>query len=57
MTLVEGVRRLLEQCDKEDACSPLDRHYLHTSEIRYLLGSASASDYAELERLIEKEKL
>jgi hypothetical protein len=55
MVLDEGIRRLLEQCDREDQCSPTDKHYLHTSEIRHLLGAVNLSEYAILTKTAEEE--
>lgn len=54
MTLDEGIRRLLEQCDREDTNpNPKDR-YLYTDEIRYLLGVGPGPDYSALEKAVNK---
>lgn len=53
VTLDEGIRRLLEQCDREDTNpNPKDR-YLYTSEIRVLLGVGPGPDYSTLLKAIE----
>lgn len=54
MTLDEGIRRLLEQCDKEDKNNRPERRFLYTSEIRHLLGVGPGPDYSGLADAIDK---
>lgn len=50
-TLDEGLRRLLEQCDKEDR-NPPGRRFLYTAEIRMLLGVGPGPDYRALSEAV-----
>ncbi len=52
-TLDEGLRRLLEQCDKEDTNPNPDRRFLYTCEIRMLLGLGPGPDYGALEKVVK----
>jgi hypothetical protein len=52
MTLDEGVARLLEQCDREDA-NTSERRFLYTSEIRMLLGVGPGPDWSGLKSQVD----
>lgn len=49
MTLEDRVSRLLEQCDREDK-NPEGQRYLHTVEIRRLLGMRAVSSEHKIKR-------